>query len=393
MKSDTAKVKKVSIPAFKVLVNNYLYENFNAINHKKIRYLARKSTFAGQIKNERPKGARNIQMQPIQDAFPLLQSPRKIFITTHHKPDGDAIGSMLGLALYLRKKGHTVAAVSPGSIPDFLEWMPGVSTMLNYEAQTDAAKVALADADIIFCVDFNDYNRTKHLEQPLADATHTKILIDHHLFPKPVWDYGMSQPEKSSTCEMVYDFINLCGDNALIDLDIAACLYTGVLTDTGSFKFPITTASVHLMAADLIGRGLDHTRIHEAVYDSWSEGRMRFLGYVLIERMEVFRKYNSALISLSRKDMNLFGVQSGDTEGLVNYPLSITGIKFATLITERSDEVKLSFRSKGNFDVSNVARLYFDGGGHFNASGGRTKTSFNETIVYFKKILSDIHPK
>jgi bifunctional oligoribonuclease and PAP phosphatase NrnA len=300
---------------------------------------------------------------------------------------------MLGLALYLVKKGHKVAAVSPSEAPDFLEWMPGVPTMFNYEAQAKESAAALKEADLIFGVDFNDFNRTKHLESLLAGATQPKILIDHHLFPKPVWDYGMSIPEKSSTCEMVYDLINLMGDNALIDLDIAACLYTGIMTDTGSFKFPVTTASVHTMAADLKHRGLDHTRIHEAVYDSWGEGRMRFLGYVLIERMEVMHKYSSALISLSRKDMNLFNVQNGDTEGLVNYPLSIRGINFATLITERSDEIKLSFRSKGNFDVSNFARLYFDGGGHFNASGGRTKTSFAETIVYFKKILSDIHPK
>jgi bifunctional oligoribonuclease and PAP phosphatase NrnA len=332
-------------------------------------------------------------MRPIQDAFPLLQAPKKIFITTHHKPDGDAIGSMLGLYHYLTKKGHKVTAVSPGEIPDFLEWMPGVNTMLNYEAQPKEAQEALTGADLIFCLDFNDYSRTKHLEQPLADATQPKILIDHHLFPKPYWDYGMSIPEKSSTAEMVYDFIKLSGDHALLDLDIAACLYTGVMTDTGSFKFPVTTASVHAMAADLKRLGLDHTRIHEEVYDSWSEGRMRFLGYVLIEKMEVFRKYNSALISLSRKDLNLFNAQNGDTEGLVNYPLSIAGIKFATLITERNDEVKLSFRSKGNFDVSTFARQYFDGGGHFNASGGRTKTTFIDTIVYFKKILSDIHPQ
>ena len=332
-------------------------------------------------------------MRPIQDAIPLLQAPKKIFITTHHKPDGDAIGSMLGLYHYLVKKGHKVSAVSPGEIPDFLEWMPGVAHMLNYEAQPKEATEALKNADLIFCLDFNDYSRTKHLEQLLADAMQPKILIDHHLFPKPYWDFGMSIPEKSSTCEMVYDFINICGDNALINLDMAACLYTGVMTDTGSFKFPITTASVHTMVADLKSRGLDHTPIHEAVYDSWSEDRMRFLGYVLIEKMEVFRKYNSSLIALSRKDLNLFKTQNGDTEGLVNYPLSISGIRFATLITERTDEVKLSFRSKGDFDVSSFAREYFDGGGHFNASGGRTKTSFIETIAYFKKILSDIHPR
>lgn len=332
-------------------------------------------------------------MLPIQDAFPLLQTPRKIFITTHHKPDGDAIGSMLALSHYLLKKGHTVSAVSPSEVPEFLRWMPGNETLINYEEQTAIATAAIKNADVIFCLDFNDYNRTKHLEQLLVDATQPKVLLDHHLFPKPVWDYGMSIPEKSSTCEMVYDFINLCGDNALIDKNIAACLYVGAMTDTGSFKFPATTASVHLMIADLLRTGINHTAIHEDVYDAWSESRMRFLGYVLIERMQIFHKYHSALITLSRKDMNLFNVKNGDTEGLVNYPLSIAGIKFATLITERGDEVKMSFRSKGLFDVSNFARLYFDGGGHFNASGGRSKSTFDETILYFKKILSDIHPK
>jgi len=332
-------------------------------------------------------------MRPIQDAFPLLQSPKKIFITTHHKPDGDAIGSMLGLTKYLEKKGHFVTAVSPSEIPEFLEWMPGVSSMINFEEYPDEAHKALFAADLIIGVDFNDFSRTKHLEKQLTNAPQPKIVIDHHLFPSPVWDYGMSIPEKSSTCEMVYDFINLCGDHELIDKDIAACLYTGLMTDTGSFKFPITNAGAHEMAAGLKRIGLDHTSIHEAVYDSWTEGRMRFLGYVLIERMEVFHKYNAALISLSRKDLNLFNVKNGDTEGLVNYPLSIAGIRFATLITERNDEIKMSFRSKGDFDVSSFARQYFDGGGHFNASGGRAKTSFLDTIVNFKKILSDIHPQ
>lgn len=332
-------------------------------------------------------------MRPIQDAFPLLQTPKKIFITTHHKPDGDAIGSMLGLYHYLVKKGHTVTAASPSDIPDFLMWMPGTETVINYEENKTGALEALTGSDIIFCLDFNDYSRTKHLEEALNAATQPKILIDHHLFPKEYWDYGVSIPEKSSTCEMVYDFINLCCDNALIDTDIAACLYAGVMTDTGSFRFPITTASVHEMIADLKHKGLDHSRIHEEVYDSWSTGRMRFVGYVLMEKMEIFPKYSAGLISLSRKDLQLFNVHSGDTEGLVNYPLSIAGIRFATLITERGDEVKMSFRSKGDFDVSEFARTYFNGGGHFNASGGRTKTSFIETIANFKKILSDIHPR
>lgn len=332
-------------------------------------------------------------MLPIQEVFPLLSSPRKIFITTHHKPDGDAIGSMLALYHYFIAKGHQVTAVSPSEVPDFLRWMPADNRLLNYEEVPDSAAKALRESDIIFCVDFNDPDRTKHLGQLLLDATQPKVMIDHHLFPKEVWDYGISIPQKSSTCEMVYDFIKLANDGEVIDRNIATCIYVGIMTDTGSFKFPVATASVHLVVADLMGRGINHTEIHELVYDSWSESRMRFLGYVLIEKMEVFRKYNAALITLTRKDMNLFNVQNGDTEGLVNYPLSIAGIRFSTLITERGDEVKLSFRSKGTFDVSKFAGLYFDGGGHFNASGGRSKSGMEETVTYFKRILSDIHPK
>jgi len=332
-------------------------------------------------------------MLPIQDAAALMQTPKKIFITTHHKPDGDAIGSMLGLYHYLVKKGHHVTPVSPGEIPDFLSWIPGVAHMLNYEEDRTAATQALEQSEIIFCLDFNDYSRTKHLEALLEAATQPKILIDHHLFPKPVWDYGISLPGKSSTCEMVYDYINICGDNQLIDTDIAECLYTGVMTDTGSFRFSITTASVHEMIADLKHKGLEHSFIHEQIYDSWSANRMKFLGYVLMEKMEIMPKYNAGLIALTRKELKLFNVHTGDTEGLVNYPLSIAGIRFSTLITERGDEVKFSFRSKGDFDVSDFSRKYFNGGGHFNASGGRSKTNFIETVDNFKKILSDIHPR
>ncbi|PZF71806.1 DHH family phosphoesterase [Taibaiella soli] len=332
-------------------------------------------------------------MKQIQDVFPLLQSPKKIFITTHHKPDGDAIGSMLGLYHYLTLRGHEVTPVSPSEVPDFLMWMPGIEAVYNYEAETKKSQEALKASDIIFCLDFNDFNRVKLMEPFLTEATQPKVLIDHHMFPKPVWDYGMSIPEKSSTCEMVYDFINLHNGNSFIDLNTAACLYTGVMTDTGSFRFPVTTASVHEMIADLKRRGLEHSKIHEEVYDSWSVNRMRFVGYMLIERMEIFPKWNTGLVTISRKDLQLFQLSTGDTEGLVNYPLSIAGIKFATLITERNDEVKLSFRSKGDFDVNKFAREHFSGGGHFNASGGRSTTTFSDTIAKFKEILSDIHPR
>ena len=331
-------------------------------------------------------------MKPIQELLPILQSPKRIFITTHHKPDGDAIGSMLGMMHYLQLKGHQVTAVAPSEVPEFLLWMPGVEQVLNYEANNALAEKALKKAELIFCLDFNDFSRVKHLESALTEATQPKILIDHHMFPKPTWDYGMSDPAKSSTCEMVYDFINLAGDNAIINLDIAACLYTGTMTDTGSFRFPATTASVHRMIADFLDRGLKHTVIHEEVNDNWSPNRMKFVGYMLIERMQLFQKWGAGLITISREDLKLFNLTTGDTEGLVQYPLSVQGIRFSTLITERSDEIKLSFRSKGDFDVNKFAREHFNGGGHFNASGGRSNLGFNETILRFKEILSEFHP-
>jgi bifunctional oligoribonuclease and PAP phosphatase NrnA len=331
-------------------------------------------------------------MKPIAEALPLLQSPGRIFITTHHKPDGDAIGSMLGLYHYLKLKGHTVTPVAPSEVPDFLDWMPGVDQVVNYEADPQAADKALKEANLIFCLDFNDQSRVKELCPALTAATQPKVLIDHHMFPKPVWNYGTSEPEKSSTCEMVYDFINQAGDNALINIDIATCLYTGTMTDTGSFRYPITSASVHRMIADFKDRGLDHSPIHEAVFDAWSANRMRFVGYMLIERMELFPQWQAGLITISRKDLKLFDLTVGDTEGLVQYPLSIAGIRFSTLITERTDEVKLSFRSKGDFDVNRFAREHFEGGGHFNASGGKSSESLNDAVTRFKKILSEFHP-
>lgn len=331
-------------------------------------------------------------MNPIQDCLPLLQSTQSIFITTHHKPDGDAIGSMMGLAHYFIKKGHRVFPVSPSEVPDFLSWIPGLETVYNYEAEPKKVEQVLAESSLIFCLDFNDFGRVRTMETLLTSATQPKILIDHHLFPKPYFEYGISDAAKSSTCEMIYDFINMAGDNHLINETIAACLYTGVMTDTGSFRFPVTGASVHRMIADLKDKGLQHSPIHEEIYDSWTEGRMKFLGYILKERMEIFPELHSGLITIAQKDIDDYQVQTGDTEGLVNYPTSIAGIQFATLIIERKDGIKMSFRSKGNFDVNTFARENFNGGGHFNASGGQSSQSFTETILRFKKILSEIHP-
>ncbi len=330
-------------------------------------------------------------MHSIETLLNKLQSPKKIWVTTHYKPDGDAVGSVMALCLYLKKKGHEVYPVFPNEIPYFLDWIPGLEHALNFEAEPKLVEQKLQQCDLICCLDFNDISRVKYLEPLLAAAQQEKLLIDHHMYATPVFEYSLSDEHKSSTCELVYDFINLDKGNALIDTDIAACLYTGAMTDSGSFRFPSTSASLHRMIADLMDKGLKHSPIHEKVYDSWTEQRMRFVGYVLKDKMEIIKDCQAGLICLSQKDLDDYQLNSSDTEGLVNYPLSIEGILFSTLIIERKDGVKLSFRSKGNVDVNFFARQYFNGGGHFNASGGQSSQSFTETILCFKQKLYEFH--
>lgn len=330
-------------------------------------------------------------MLSIEHIFPALAEPKKIFITTHQKPDADALGSTLGLYHYLVQKGHTPTVVIPNELPDFLHWMPAIDTVLNYESEPKACEKVLAECDLIFCLDFNHLNRIKGLEQPLRNAVQPRILIDHHLQPEAeVFYCGTSNPDKSSTCEMVYDFILQCGDAELINDAIAQCLYTGAMTDTGSFRFPATTGSVHEMIAFFKNRGLEHSIIHQYVYDSWSANRMKFLGFALYAKMDIAASGKYGIIALSARDMEPFHLTSGDTEGLVNYPLSIAGVQVAILITEKNGEIKMSFRSKGNIDVSTFARTYFNGGGHFNAAGGRSDFGLAETVAKVKSLIDNI---
>jgi len=217
-----------------------------------------------------------------------------------------------------------------------------------------------------------------------------KILIDHHQQPEvQEFNYGISSTDKSSTCEMVYDVIVESNNQDKIDLDVAQCLYAGVMGDTGSFRFPSTTDSVHKMIASLKTTGLQHTLIHEAVYDNFLENRLRFIGHVLLNRLQVFYEFNTAMIAIPWKDLVKYDIKTGDTEGLVNYPLSIQGIKLAALIIDRNEEVKLSFRSKGNFDVNTFARKYFEGGGHYNAAGGRSTETLEQTVQRFIVALKE----
>jgi phosphoesterase RecJ-like protein len=228
------------------------------------------------------------------------------------------------------------------------------------------------------------------MEEKLGAATGQRILIDHHQEPQvDMFAYGESDTTKSSTCEMVYDFIVASGQDDKINATVAECLYAGVMTDTGSFRFPLTSANVHKMVAHLKEKGLDHGPVHEALYDNFLENRFRFLGNVLLNRMEVFYEYNTALIAIPQTDLIKYNIKTGDTEGLVNYPLSIQGIKLAAIIIDRGEERKSSFRSKGGFDVNTFARKYFNGGGHFNAAGGQNKESLEEVTAMFIKAMKE----
>jgi phosphoesterase RecJ-like protein len=308
----------------------------------------------------------------------------------HQKPDGDAMGSTLGLYHFLVQFDHQVTVISPTNWASFLSWMPGAKQVLDYERDTEKANKLLDEADWIFCLDFNTLGRTKRMEDKLLTARAEKILIDHHQQPQTeVFVYGVSNTAKSSTAEMVYDFIKGSGHEEKLTVAAAECLYAGVMTDTGSFRFPSTSPGVHRMIADLMEKGLQHSGVHEALFDNFSENRFRFIGNVLLNRMEIFYEYNTALIAIPQMDLIKYDIKTGDTEGLVNFPLSIQGIKLAAIIIDRGEERKCSFRSKGDFDVNTFARTYFGGGGHFNAAGGQSKESLEAVTLAFKKAMKE----
>ena len=298
------------------------------------------------------------------------------------------MGSSLGLYHFLRKLGHEPTVISPTNWAEWLKWMPGAAGVIDFEFSTERANAALEKAEWLFCLDFNTLARTRHMADRLRKTKATRVLIDHHQQPESDWfDYGVSDTEKSSTSEMVYDVIVDSGNAGLIDADISECLYAGVMSDTGSFRFPGASAAVHRMVADLKETGINHTRIHEHLFDNFLENRLRFTGFVLQNRMEIFYEHNAALIAIPWKDLVRYEIKTGDTEGLVNYPLSIQGIRMAALIIDRDEEIKCSFRSKGDFDVNVFARKYFAGGGHINAAGGRSTETLEATVERFVEAL------
>jgi len=318
----------------------------------------------------------------------LLSSPKKIAIIPHKNPDGDAIGSTLALWHYLSNNGHSATIVAPNDFPKFLKWMPGAQQILNFERENSQSKTVINEADIVFTLDFNHLGRVGQMSEILESAQATFVMVDHHQEPSDYASIMYSDVSMSSTCEMVYILINQLGDENSITPDMANCIYTGIMTDTGSFKFAATTSNTHRVVADLMDKGAEGTEIHHRIYDTNSPSRLHLLGCAL-KNMVILNEYATAYITLSQEELDKYNYQKGDTEGFVNYGLTLDGIKFAVIFIENKEEgiFKISFRSVGDFSVNDFARKHFNGGGHTNAAGGRSEDNIADTIAKFTALL------
>jgi len=318
----------------------------------------------------------------------LLAQPRKIVITTHHKPDGDAMGSSLGLYNYLIQQGHHAKVIAPTDYPQFLEWLPGNGDVIVYTENVKLSHQLIADAEMIFCLDFNALGRIDEMGEKVRESSAFKIMIDHHLEPEDFDDYRHWNINACATAQLVYTFITeVLNNKQLVNADVATCLYTGIMTDSASFRLPTTTSAVHRIAADLIDAGAVNWRIHELVYNNSTETRLRFLGHCLLNKLRVYEEYNTAIITVDKEELEKYDVITGDTEGIVNYALSISNVKLAVFAVQRKDKVKLSLRSKGEFPANDICKKYFNGGGHRNAAGGTSNGSLQEVVDQFEIIL------
>lgn len=317
----------------------------------------------------------------------FLASPKKIVITTHANPDADALGSSLGLWHFLKRSGHEAWILSPTDYPDFLKWMPGQEEVLVYDEQKEAHRNLIQSADLICCLDFSDLKRIKKLEEPVRQAPAAKLLIDHHLNPDQFAQYELWDHTAAATAELVYDLIVMLNGEALMTKDLAECLYAGIMTDTGSFRHNSTSAKVHRTVAHLMDHGADVNKISRLIYDTNSLDRLRFLGYALMEKLTVLEEWKVGYFVINEAEHKRFRLKSGDTEGLVNYALSINGMKMAAIIMQRDGEVKLSFRSVDTCPVNDFAAQHFNGGGHRNAAGGLSHLSIEDTLKKFLELV------
>lgn len=326
---------------------------------------------------------------PVSELQALLAQPKQVFITTHHKPDADALGSSLAWATYLKKKGHSVTVVTPSDYPAFLNWMQGNDEVVVYEPRHNDRQVRdlVNRAELIFCLDFNCLGRINELGEYVRRAPGTKVLIDHHQRPEDFADVSFSNPQAAATAEQIFEIIRDLGDQDLVDQGMGEALYAGIMTDTGSFRHPSTSRNVHLIIAELLNAHIDLASVHRRIYDSHSEIRLRFLGYILKDKLVVNREFNTAYIAVTQQELRDYESKTGDTEGLVNYALSIEGIVFAAVFIDRVSAVKISFRSVGDFSVADFSRNHFEGGGHHNASGGISNEPLDATVERFLSLL------
>lgn len=329
-----------------------------------------------------------MQKTDITKTKKLLHSSKNVVITCHKGPDGDAIGSSLALYLYLKKHHKNVSVVIPDDFPYFLKWLPKNEDILCYDTKKEDADELIHDADLIFSLDYNSLNRTGEMAKVLNASKADFIMIDHHQQPDDYAEVTYSDTSICSTCQMVYHFIEALDDINMIDADIANCIYTGIMTDTGSFRFRSTTSTTHRVIANLIDLEIDNAKIHQNVYDSNSYNRLQLLGKSLTN-LKVIPELNTAYISLSAAELEEYNAQKGDTEGVVNYALSLQDIKLAAIFKEdlNSGLIKISFRSKGDFSVNEFSRTHFNGGGHTNAAGAASNLSLKETLDKFISIL------
>ena len=320
----------------------------------------------------------------------LISSPKKVVVTTHRGPDGDAIGSSLGLLHFLTELGHTVSVITPNEYASFLHWVPGNDKVIVYESNKSKAIQITNDADIIFLLDFSQISRIDEFGDIVLSSNALKVMIDHHHgADHSIANLIYLDTSSSSTAQLVFELIEAMEMEHLITKKIAECLYLGIMTDTGSFKYESTTSKTHEIAAKLIKQGVDNSKIHDLIYDNSSVNRIKLLGYCLNNKLRLYIEKNSAIISLDAKELDKFGFQNGDTEGFVNYALAIKGIKFAAFVAEKEGIVKLSLRSKGNIKVNEIAKEHFNGGGHINAAGGVSQMTVNDTIIKIEKIINN----
>lgn len=310
-------------------------------------------------------------------------------VLTHSNPDGDAIGSSLALALALVKAGKDARVVIPDGLPDFLRWLPGIERSTTFAYKQERAVEIIEGADLIFCLDFNDPKRLNGAEEFFKKSNAKSILIDHHQDPHSFTDLSISETWRGSVGEMIYLFLKEVFQEDLLDKDIATCLYVAIMTDTGNFNYASSYPEIFHIVGDLMKYDIDKDRIYAMVYDSFSEDRMRLQGYCMMEKMVVLPQYHTAYISLTQEELKKFNHRKGDTEGFVNIPFSVKGVKFTALFVEKKDRIKVSFRSRGRFPVNRVASDHYQGGGHINAAGGDSFRTMEETLAGFEAILPE----